>query len=478
MIVGLAMLFMWAPLPNNQGTTTITSGARTYFMTSSLPPMLTPGRMLAGNFCIKRLLGQGGMSQVYLADDTNLRVNVVLKVPTLSLLVSDRGGERFLREARMAAQLRGGPHIVGIHGCHTDPGFTYSLGPALGELAIPFIVMDYLDDGNLADRLEGGPLLLPQAIDWFEKICRGIQYAHSIRFEHDGTERCGIVHRDIKPENICFSKRGDINVVDFGLARNFEDSVSLISIAGTPQYMAPEQWDATSRIDHRLDIYALGVLLFRMVTGTVPFAGSRVDEIMAGHLFRMPPNPRTLRPELTPGMARAILRALEKEPGARFASVDEFARAVRLSVDANGRPREVIRHDAPGMPLKTDRDAAQRHLLAGDALAREGEYDRAIQEYDLSVEAHALDANAFINRGFCYYKKKLYARAAAEYSHALDISPSHAEAWNNRGMIWLELGQYSEAIHDFEHAIERDPDHPLAPNNLRNARRRMASGMD
>jgi serine/threonine protein kinase len=437
-------------------------------VTTPSPTLLQPGQTLADAYRIERFEGGGGMSEVYLARDTNLGLRVAIKVPKLAVLLTDQGGERFLREARLAARLRGGPHIVTIHCCLTDSRVKLGGWSPEDGRGVPFIVMEYLDGGNLAQRLAGGALEPTVAIALFEKICEAVNYAHTVTFDRDGLEHHGMVHRDIKPENVCFTSKGDVRVVDFGLARSLDASLSHTSVAGTPYYMAPEVWNPQFKLDHRLDIYALGVLLFQMVTAKLPFTGPHAEAIIAGHLFKPPPDPRSVRPDLPISLASAILRALEKDPDARFGSALEFATVVRRSI-ASTRRGDVIAHAIPTLANRIDVSRALQHLRRANSLAGEEKYDSAIVEYDMAVELNPFEANAFVNRGFCYYKKRLYSRAAAEYTHALDLDAQHPEAWNNRGMVWLELERYAEAASDFRHALQCDGAHPLAPNNLKRA---------
>ncbi len=289
--------------------------------------ILQPGQVLTGTYRIETMVGSpGGMGQVFAAEDTRLKAKVALKVPSVEILHTPGGPERFLREARIAARLRPHPHIVLIYACLTDPDLKIPVGGE--DIPIPFIVMEYLGGGDLARLLKEGPVDFTVASVLFGNICSALQYAHShVYKEGDKTIR-GVIHRDLKPENICFDESGRVVLVDFGIARALGERSSSYTMAGTPTYMAPEQWNPAMGVDHRTDIYALGVILFQMVTGQLPFDPDTYEGLVAGHLTQKPPDPRTLRSDLLPGVAAAVLKAMEKEKNARFDSVEQFAQAV------------------------------------------------------------------------------------------------------------------------------------------------------
>ncbi len=295
--------------------------------------LLQPGQTLMGTYRIRRMAGSpGGMGQLYEAEDETLGTQVAIKVPALEILLTAEGPERFLREARTAARLRRYPHIVQIYLCHADPAVTVRVGSE--EIPIPFIVMEYLGGGDLAALIQHGPLDLPTVSAVFTDICSAIQYAHA--YHDDERAIRGVIHRDLKPENICFDETGRLVIVDFGIAKLREGGrTSSTAILGTPTYMAPEQWNGKG-IDHRTDIYALGVILYQMVTGQLPFDASSYEGLIAGHLFQNPPDPRSLRPELPAGVAEAILKALEKDKEARFESAEAFAQAVAAGFKRSG----------------------------------------------------------------------------------------------------------------------------------------------
>jgi serine/threonine-protein kinase len=270
----------------------------------------------------------GGMGQVFAAQDFRLGRQVAIKVPALNILLALGGAERFLREAHLAERLGPHSHIVRIYACLTDPNLKARDSTGI-DIDIPFVVMEYLDGGDLARLLKQGPLNFNMTAALFDQLCSAIQYAHSHVYQDEGKIIQGVVRRDLKPENICFDDEGRLVVVDFGIARLLGEVSSTLGMTGTPSHMAPEQWNPARGIDHRTDIYFLGVVLFQIVTGRLPFVGT-LEAVMTGHLTQPPPNPRELRPELPEGVAQAILKALEKDKSARFDNVEQFGQAVAV----------------------------------------------------------------------------------------------------------------------------------------------------
>jgi serine/threonine-protein kinase len=318
--------------------------------------------------------------------------------------------------------------------------------------------MEFLGGGNLADRLARGPLPVDQAVRIFRQVGAALDAAHRCRYEREGRPMRGVVHRDVKPQNVCFDGNDRVVVVDFGLARLLDDPSTSGSIRGTPAYMAPEQWLPSGEIDPRTDIYALGVLLFEMVTGRTPFDGPNLEAVMRGHLEGEIPDARRLRPEVPPAVAEAIRRALAKERAGRHSDVAAFCEAV-------GAPRESP-PDGAGSGTPQGPQRALATLARADDLARRDRFDDAILVYTEAVLFDPWLVTAFINRGYCYFRKRWYEHALADYNRALVLDPMHPEAYNNRGMVWKETGEPGRAAEDFRACLRFDPRHPLAPGNL------------
>jgi serine/threonine-protein kinase len=269
-----------------------------------------------GNYNITAKLGEGGMGVVYLAEHPVIGRKVALKAIHPELSRNPEVVSRFMTEAKSVNQI-GNEHIVDV----SDFGNTTE-----GEF---YFIMEFLQGESLADRLRREKLL---------QTNRAVQIAAQVADALSASHGHGIIHRDLKPENIFLITRGQtqdfVKVLDFGLAKltQGEEKVShktrTGSVMGTPYYMAPEQCEGKAGIDHRADVYSLGVILFEMMTGRVPFGGEGYGEIIVKHLTMAPPAPREINPAITPAQQTVILRALAKKRDERFSSMEEFRTAM------------------------------------------------------------------------------------------------------------------------------------------------------
>ncbi len=266
------------------------------------------GRTL-GRYRLLKGIGQGGMAEVYLAEDERLERQVAIKILPAALAREGNFLARFEREARSAARLHH-PNILQIHDFGQQDGITY-------------LVMPYLPGGTLAQRIAQarGPLPLDKVVLWTSEMASALQFAHSQ----------GIIHRDVKPGNMLMADGDHIVLSDFGIAKVVNDSTNLTmagSTVGSPDYMAPEQ--ANGEPDYRSDIYSLGVVVFQMLTGRVPFTASTPVQVMLMHVQATPPTPRSFNPALPPQVDAVIKRAMAKRPAERYQSANELAASFRL----------------------------------------------------------------------------------------------------------------------------------------------------
>ena len=265
---------------------------------------LQPGQML-GSYRIIGQIGQGGMASVYKAYQASMDRNVAVKVLPGELAESKEFAGRFQQEARIIAHLEH-PHIL--------PVFDY--GESDG---ISYLVMRYLEAGTLKDRLSAGPLSMDEIDRTLEQFADALGYAHSQ----------GIVHRDLKPANALVDAQGNLFLTDFGIAKLLEGTSHFTktdAVMGTPAYISPEQAQGRP-VDARSDIYSLGIILYEMVTGRVPFMADTPLAIIFQHVSDPLPLPSSLKPGLPEALEQVILKALAKDPGDRFASAAEFASA-------------------------------------------------------------------------------------------------------------------------------------------------------
>jgi serine/threonine protein kinase/tetratricopeptide (TPR) repeat protein len=255
--------------------------------------------VLIGRYRLIRPLGTGGMGTVYLAEDTQLGRKIALKFLSVQYATSPEGKARFIREAQAAAALNHS-NIVTIH-------------EVAEHQSRPYIAMEFIDGETLRDLIGGSKLELTRAIDIAVQICEGLNAAH----------QANIIHRDIKPGNVLIDKTGRAKIVDFGLAKKTQEASEQTRpgvIVGTDRYMSPEQAQGKA-VDHRSDIFSLGILLYEMISGQSPFSGSDVLAVMHSIVYT-PPEPLSTRQTKVPHeLERIVLKALEKDPAKRYQNV-------------------------------------------------------------------------------------------------------------------------------------------------------------
>ncbi|AKT39949.1 serine/threonine-protein kinase [Chondromyces crocatus] len=297
---------------------------------------MTPfsGTIIADRFRLVRTLGEGGMGSVWLAEHLGLDVPCAVKLIQGEALGSDEVRRRFEREAKIAAQIRS-PHVVHIldHGVWEDT---------------PYIAMEFLEGEDLEQRLSRlGRLDSGDVVSIATQVARALSKAHA----------AGLVHRDLKPANIFLASDDDreiVKVLDFGIAKDVTPTVTSTTktgaLLGTPVYMSPEQAQGVRAVDHRSDLWSLGVVVFECLTGQLPFMSEAFGDLLLKIMVHPQPVPSNLAP-VPPGFDAWWARATRREPDLRFQSAKEMAEALNLALGVRGSSHELRSHMSDALRL-------------------------------------------------------------------------------------------------------------------------------
>src|SRR6185369_14356437 len=392
--------------------------------------------LAVGPYRIERLLGAGGMGEVYLAEDTKLDRKVAIKFLPPYLEADELAKRRLIREAKAAARLD-----------HPNICATYEVAEEAGR---SFIVMQHVEGETLAARIHRKPLALPKSLDVAIQVADALAEAHS----H------GIIHRDIKPQNIVITRRGQVKVLDFGLAKviratglheqNEGPMQSVLStpglILGTAPYMSPEQAKGSS-VDERSDLFSIGVVLYECIAGRLPFSGGTAMEICSQVIHVNPPPPSQLNPHVPPELDALIAKALAKEPNARYQSASEFLDNLR-AVRAIAQAEDHVLTKPVSPKLRTTK---ARTLTILSSLLRA---PRADPLATLAALAIAL----------------ILLIAVQSWFHGrTNRPPFEAMQWYSEGRSALRDGLYSKARKALQQAVNSDSDFALAHVSLAEA---------
>ncbi|HEU0031144.1 MAG TPA: serine/threonine-protein kinase [Kofleriaceae bacterium] len=297
------------------------------------------GDVLAGKYRVDRILGIGGMGMVVSATHLELDQQVAIKFMLPAALESPEATSRFMREARAAGRL------TSEHVCRVSDVGKFDSG-------VPYIVMEYLEGYDLGTLLKRkGPLPVCDAVDYILQAAEGMAEAHG----H------GIVHRDLKPDNLFLANRSDgsqvIKVLDFGISKASVTGIATKTgdIMGSPAYMAPEQMQSTKDVDARADVWSLGVILYQLISGRMPFIADTLPALCLAVINDAPPSLSSIRKDLPDGLAQVVMKCLAKKKGERYDSVLALAQGLApfgspASVGAVTRIRSMLQRKRPPTP--------------------------------------------------------------------------------------------------------------------------------
>jgi len=437
-----------------------------------------------GPYRITAQLGSGGMATVYKAFHAALDRYVAIKVMHPALKEDPNFFARFQREARIVARLEH-PHIVPVHDFSEHEGQ-------------PYLVMRFVEGETLKARLQAGKLTLPQVMDIMRPVCQALAYAHEQ----------GVLHRDIKPSNILITPQGDVFLTDFGLAKIAQAGESTLTqdmMVGTPQYISPEQAQGQSDLDARTDIYSLGVVLYELLIGRVPFQADTPYAVVHDHIFTPLPMPRSLKSDLPEPFERVLLKALAKERGDRYAAVTDMLAALNKAAESAqvistvatpvkppsepavvaATPSQASQPAAPQAPAKKSNRIVwiavgvvallafccatflivtslrgRAELQNARRLRNQGMIDQALAAYQAAAkannrltEAYSEPAEMLMNRG----QSGDFIRAAQICEAGLKVDPNNAQLHTGAARAYFATNDLEIAVPHLEWLIKNRP---------------------
>ena len=388
-------------------------------------------------------LGRGGMGVVYRARQPKLNRLVALKILAGEKDRDGKFAERFTREAQALARLNH-PNIVTVH----------DFGEAGGHC---YLLMEFVDGLSLRQLLQTGRMKPEQALAIVPKICEALQYAH----EH------GIVHRDIKPENILLDKQGRVKIADFGIAKmlGVETGQPALTgakdVVGTPHYMAPEQIEKPMEVDHRADIFSLGVVFYEMLTGELPLGK-----------FAAP----SKRVQVDVRLDEVVLRALEKEPALRYQQASALQTQVEtIAATSTAKGASPVQERKKSMSNKKliwiaigvvatclVLVVAVPFVIYAMAQSSRTEHERAYNKR----QSQAAEAGNITQMGWQQWQERRLGEAMISFNKAIELDPNNVNAWNGLGWATFNSGRSAEAEKAFHKVLDLQPEHPAALNGL------------
>lgn len=414
---------------------------------------LSIGGTFAGRYQIIEELGRGGMGNVYKALDKEIGERVALKLLKPEIASDDRMIERFRNELKFARKIT-----------HKNVCRMFDLSKT-GKT--PYITMEYVSGEDLKSSLRRmGPLHVGKAIFIAKQVCEGLGEAHKL----------GVIHRDLKPQNIMIDKQGYAHIMDFGIARSTKAKGVTTSgmMIGTPDYMSPEQVEGKD-VDQRADIYAMGVILYEMVTGSTPFHGDTAITIALKHTREKPKDPRELNDQIPVELSRTILKCMEKDKAKRHQKTEElFDELDRIEQFVHTTDR-VVPVSKPstartilGRP-KIKKIFVPALIIIGLAIVALVVWRFTPLPKIIGISGPSVapsPANSYIKAANQYWKEKRYPESYDQFSKALEVDQNNLEAQFGLANSLKEQGKLDEAIPEYEKAISLNDEDPRAYGQL------------
>lgn len=414
---------------------------------------LSIGSTFAGRYQIIEELGRGGMGNVYKALDKELGEKVALKLLKPEIASDDRMIERFRNELKFARKIT-----------HKNVCRMFDLSKTEKT---PYITMEYVSGEDLKSSLRRmGPLHVGKAIFIAKQVCEGLGEAHKL----------GVIHRDLKPQNIMIDKQGYAHIMDFGIARSTKAKGVTTSgmMIGTPDYMSPEQVEGKD-VDQRSDIYAMGVILYEMVTGTTPFHGDTAITIALKHTREKPRDPRELNDQIPVELSRLILKCMEKDKAKRYQKTEELFEVLDKIEQFIPTTDRIIPITKPstartllGKP-KMKKILVPALIILALAIAALVVWRFTPLPEIIGISGPSMapsQADSYIKAANQFWKEKKYTEAYDQFSKALAVEPNNLEAQFGLANSLKEQGKLDEAIPEYDKAISINDQDPRAYGQL------------
>lgn len=413
---------------------------------------LTIGSTFAGRYQIIEELGRGGMGNVYKVLDKELGEKVALKLLKPEIAADNNIIERFRNELKFARKIT-----------HKNVCRMFDFSKA--EMT-PYITMEYVSGEDLKSTLRRvGPLSTGKVVYIAKQVCEGLLEAHKL----------SVVHRDLKPQNIMIDKKGHAHIMDFGIARSMKSKGVTTSgmMIGTPEYMSPEQVEGKP-VDVRADIYAMGVILYEMTTGTTPFTGDTAISVAIKHTREKPRNPREINDHIPVELSRLTLKCLEKDRGKRPQNVEELLEELN-KIERQFPTTDRVIPDKPSTSRESTVSFTPKKLFL-PALIVIGAVIIMLAAWKFTPlpeifkksptplpERQVEDAMSAASQ---FWKDKEYSKAYNQYKKVLELEPGHFEAQFGLANTLKAQEKFDEAIPEYEKAIALDDADPRSYGQL------------